>query len=93
MIAEPAINNKSLPIPASVKTKDDAAPIRKTAATFNPNATAAFVAKTKTPKSLSWRKGAHPSVNGKIHALMTAQTGAKKYIEVNGLIFKLVKMS
>lgn len=93
MIAEPAIKSKSLPMPASVNTNDDAAPIKKTAATFNPNATDALVAKTKTPNSFKWMNGSQPSVKGKIHALMMAQTGAKKYIEVNGLIFKLVKMS
>ncbi len=64
----------TLNTPARVNTSPPATPIRKTAATFSPNATPAFDSMTNGPIRVSSRKGARPSVKGRKQALMIAHT-------------------
>ena len=64
----------TLKTPARVKTNPPAVPIRKTAATFSANATAAFESMISGPIRNNSRKGASPSVKGIKQALMIAQT-------------------
>jgi hypothetical protein len=63
-----------LKTPARVRTKPPAAPMRNTAATFSPNATLAFDSMISGPTRMNSLKGAKPSVKGRKHALMIAQT-------------------
>jgi hypothetical protein len=65
---------RTLKTPARVNTRPPAAPIRNTAATFNPNATPAFESRIKGPILDNSRKGAKPSVKGMKQALISAQT-------------------
>lgn len=64
----------TLKTPARVRTNPPAAPIRNTAATFNPNATPAFDSMIKGPILDNSRNGAKPSVKGMKHALIIAHT-------------------
>lgn len=67
---------RTLKTPAKVSTKPPAAPIKNTAATFNPNATAAFESIIKGPMRKKCLKGAKPSVKGMKRAFIVAHTGA-----------------
>jgi hypothetical protein len=64
----------TLKTPARVSTKPPAAPIRNTAATFSPNATAALEIMMSGPMRRASRNGASPSVKGRKQALIIAQT-------------------